>query len=186
MTIKESAKTPEKETQTAMAASAPAKIQPFFDKTMVAIFAALFFLTVMVLGGIYVSQQAFKVVKELQVCECPSPVCSPVPPNQPSPAASASANLRKTDLQIKVLNGSGIAGSAGKMVAYLQELGYTHIETGNAEDQNYLRTEVQIKASKEPYLAGLIEDIEKKYASVSAKISLPEESQNDVMIIVAK
>lgn len=45
-----------------------------------------------------------------------------------------SATLDKNQLNVTVLNGTGIAGQAAKIKDFLIELGYSKIETGNAEE----------------------------------------------------
>lgn len=176
----------EEEAKKVEISAVPEKSPPVFDKTVVLVFLAVLLVTAVVVGGIYVSQKALKGQAGRQPCQCPSPVYSPTIVLEPAPSASASASLDKKTLKIKVLNGSGVAGSAGKLASYLKEKGYGEIETGNAETQDYLATEIEIKASKEAYLSLLTKDLEEKYASASAKVSLEETEKSDTIIIVGK
>ncbi len=68
-----------------------------------------------------------------------SPTPAPVVLSSPSPTpvassvASSSAVLKKDQLKVNVLNGSGISGQAGVIKDQLVEIGYKDITTGNAE-----------------------------------------------------
>jgi cytoskeletal protein RodZ len=58
---------------------------------------------------------------------------------EPTPAATPAD---KSQINIQVLNGTGIAGEAGLLSDQLKNLGYTSITTGNAPDQNATDTQV--------------------------------------------
>lgn len=51
----------------------------------------------------------------------------------PTPVSSEEATLKKEDVKIQVLNGSGVDGQAGKLKDQLGVLGFTNVETGNVE-----------------------------------------------------
>lgn len=53
----------------------------------------------------------------------------PAPTSSPSPTF-----LKKKDLTIRILNGSGIPGLAATTKEKLASIGFTHIETGNAQE----------------------------------------------------
>lgn len=44
------------------------------------------------------------------------------------------SGLLKKDMKVLVLNGSGIAGQAGKIKKELEDMGFTDIDTGNASE----------------------------------------------------
>lgn len=60
--------------------------------------------------------------------------------------SSPSASLTKEELKVSVLNGTNIAGQAGKIKSLLAEAGFTNIETGNAEGASAAKTVVIFSA----------------------------------------
>lgn len=62
-----------------------------------------------------------------------SPAKQVVVSNTPTPTSVEKAKFKKEDIKIQVLNGSGIAGQAGKLKDQLETLAYDNIEIGNAE-----------------------------------------------------
>ena len=66
----------------------------------------------------------------------------------PAPSASpAAVEIKRADLKVQVLNGSGVVGAAGKAKTFLEGLGYTDVKTGNA-DGDFAETEIEIKENK--------------------------------------
>lgn len=88
---------------------------------------------------------------------------------QSSPESSESAKFRK-DLKIQILNGSGIAGQAGKLKDQLEDLGYKNIEVGNAEERNNKITDVKFgKNISSEDKKTLIEELKKTLAEVKSE-----------------
>jgi hypothetical protein len=85
----------------------------------------------------------------------PSPTPSPSPTIAPSPTPS----IKKEDINIKVLNGSGTAGKAGEFKTVLEEKGYKEIITGNADNYDYTKTEIQYKKEIESIVGTLKVDL---------------------------
>ena len=109
-----------------------------------------------------------------------SPASEPV---EPSPATTP---LERKDLAIQVLNGSGIAGKAGKMKDFLEEAGYEEIDTGNAETYDYEEAEIAVKENAKDYLEMLTDDLSEKYSLAEETRTLDEDSEFDVIITVGK
>lgn len=61
-----------------------------------------------------------------------SPTSSPEESPSPIPSPSASTSIRDS-LKIKIVNGSGIPGEAGKIKELLSKKGYSNIETANSD-----------------------------------------------------
>lgn len=142
----------------------------------------------LVIGGFLVYQKAIK-NKEL-IIESEN---KPTPPLEeevqeetPTSTPTPSINLKRSDLKIKVLNGSGVPGSAGKLASFLKDLGYQTPTTGNADSYDYSSTVIKIKESKKDYLPMLKEDLSEKYNFPEETESLDEEDDYDVVIIVGK
>ena len=70
----------------------------------------------------------------------PTPTVAPEPTATPTPAP-----VNKLDFTIKVFNGNGVKGAAGKMKTVLEDKGYKVTETGNTSDFNHPTTEVYVK-----------------------------------------
>ncbi len=63
---------------------------------------------------------------------------------EPTPAPTP---FDKTQLNISVLNGTGVAGEAGVLATQLKDLGYTNVTTGNAATDNATDTQVTFSPS---------------------------------------
>lgn len=85
----------------------------------------------------------------------PSPTPSPSPTITPSPTPS----VKKEKINIKVLNGSGIAGKAKEFKTILEEKGYKEIITDNADNYDYTKTKIEYKKEIESIVGTLKEDL---------------------------
>jgi hypothetical protein len=95
------------------------------------------------------------------------------------------APVNKSAFMIKVLNGSGIAGAAGKLQTTLIAEGYSVSSTGNADNSDYTETQILVTASvSKEFIAALRADLSKAY-TVSATVgTLPSSSATDVDVII--
>ncbi|MCX7997276.1 MAG: LytR C-terminal domain-containing protein [Patescibacteria group bacterium] len=80
------------------------------------------------------------------VSQTPQPEAVPTLPAV-SPVISATATpgpagKRKTELTIRVLNGSGRSGDANRVSSFLEDEGYRNITTGNADSPNPRETQI--------------------------------------------
>ena len=104
---------------------------------------------------------------------------NPTPKVTPSPEA-----VNKSQITIKVLNGTGISGEAGALKTQLQSLGFEKIETANASSQNAISTEVTYSST----LAKSIQDeITTKLKSIYNQVDVKTGSIGagiDIQIIV--
>lgn len=128
---------------------------------------------------------------ELEKDLTPTPTPQSAPSSSPSPTAKAqetptptAAKLDRSDISIKVQNGSGGKGVASKASDYLKGLGYKIDSTGNADNFNYDKTVIQIKASKKQYLDQLKSDLAKNYTVGSASATLSSKESADAVVIV--
>lgn len=94
--------------------------------------------------------------------------------------------LKREDLKVEILNGSGTPGAAGVTQKYLEDLGYQIAKTGNAKSYTYKETEISIKEEKRPYLEMLVKDLEKNYTLATGSSFLESESEFDAVIVVGK
>ena len=108
----------------------------------------------------------------------PTPTVTPAAVT-PTPATSA-----KTAITLEVLNGSGVSGLAGKTAATLEGMGYTVLETGNADSSNYKTTEIYTNPEFTDTTA-FLEDLEEEFGSATVSGSL-KDSTASARIIVGK
>lgn len=112
-----------------------------------------------------------------------------VKPATPTPAPSATPiptpAFKKEELKIQVLNGGGVAGKATEVKEILTEKGYTDIITGNADNFDYTKSEVQIKKS----LTGVYDMISKDlqdYITSPTQSTLADDETADVVFIIGQ
>lgn len=112
----------------------------------------------------------------------PTPTPTPVPTPTPTP----NVTVKREDLSIKVLNGGGVPGAAGKMKSFLEEKGYTVSGVGNTEDYTYEQTEILVKSDKEAYRKLLQEDLNDDYVIGTGAATLSDDASEDAQVIVGK
>jgi len=97
------------------------------------------------------------------------------------PTASPSASLSK--YKIKILNGSGIKGEAGKVQTLIETAGFTVLSTGNASTYDFTKTQISIKTGvDQEFITSLIKTLEKNYQLEDTKTSSSQ--ANDVTLTV--
>lgn len=93
----------------------------------------------------------------------------------------------ETNLALVILNGSGIAGEAGRAKIVLEDGDITVTETGNAKRYNYLQSEIRTKQTVSKETAQKIFDIfSEKYLVSSSSADLSSTNDYDIEIIVGK
>lgn len=90
--------------------------------------------------------------------------------------------IKRTDLKIRVENGNGVAGSAGKLKSYLEGFGYTVVTVGNSDRTDYAKTTIKLPKDFGDYKDLLTNDLKTNYSveivDVDAKFA-----NYDVLII---
>lgn len=112
-----------------------------------------------------------------------TPSVTPEPSKEPTPEPSPTPAFTRDELQVRILNGSGIPGKAGEVEDILSDAGYTDIVTGNADAFDYEITEVSIKAEFIDALSYLQEDLA-DYIDLKEASELDEDDNADIVIIV--
>lgn len=102
----------------------------------------------------------------------------------PSPTASSSVEVKREDLKVQVLNGTGKAGVAGAAKEYLEGLDYKDVETGNADSSDFSETVISIKDAKKDFLETLKTDLAKKYKVSASTSTLSSGSDFDAVVTV--
>lgn len=111
----------------------------------------------------------------------PTPTSTPTPTPTPTPAA-----VDKKTFEIKVLNGGGTPGAAGKMKTLLEDKGYTVSGTGNTEEYTYTTTEIHGKETMKDAIANIESDIKDAYTLGTVAADLPASASAAVEVIVGK
>ncbi len=121
-----------------------------------------------------------------QVSITPTSKTSPTPTTKgtPTPTKASASDLDRSNLSLEVQNGSGVAGAATKMSDALKKLGYTVASSGNADNFDYEKTEIQLKSTKKAYLEMLKKDLGDDYTIGSATSDYTGDA--DGVVIVGK
>lgn len=90
--------------------------------------------------------------------------------------------IDKSEISIEVLNATGIAGQAASLKEKLENLDFTQIETGNADDDEQESTSVSFSSTvDEQVREEILEALEDTYKEVI--ISNDEPQNSDILII---
>ncbi len=92
-------------------------------------------------------------------------------------------NVEKKDITLRVENGAGIAGIAGKTQTLLESMGYKVASIGNSEQTEIEKTRLIYKKSKVAYKDLLINDLSSKF-DLEVSDTLDETLEYDVLVIV--
>lgn len=107
----------------------------------------------------------------------------------PSPSPDVASTpvvmpLTRDKIVLEVLNGSGVVGLAGKAAQTFEDLGYTSVDTGNAESVQ--TTEVYVQKDLESQLTVLMKDLEDALKVSSIAGYLKESDTVTARVILAQ
>lgn len=105
---------------------------------------------------------------------------------QVTPTEAPKTSIKREDLKVQILNGSGVSGAANKAKTFLEGLGYKGVEVGNASSSDFAETEVSIKDSKKEFLSTLTTDLSKNYTVSKETKTLAASSKYDIVITLGK
>jgi hypothetical protein len=109
---------------------------------------------------------------------------APTPTDATPSAIPTPSEIKKADLKIQVLNGSGIPGKASQVAAFLVGKGYAQPDTGNADSYDYTTTELSAKKDHQDILDLLTSDLSKDYTLSEQSSVLDADSSYDAVIVV--
>ncbi|MBI2008398.1 LytR C-terminal domain-containing protein [Candidatus Amesbacteria bacterium] len=92
------------------------------------------------------------------------PVRKTEPTETLSPTPGVMVEVKRSELKVKVLNGSGVIGAAGRTKELLESLGYKDVATGNADRDDYEVTTVAVKVGQKAVWETVKADLENKYS----------------------
>lgn len=105
------------------------------------------------------------------------------PTSLPSPTPTLA--LKREEVKIKILNGSGTPGKASEVRDILKEKGYQELLTGNANNFDYTRSELQVKKSQSDVASVLKTDLKENVASFRQSV-LDEKETADIILIIGQ
>lgn len=148
---------------------------------MVAVITAL--VVAALAGGIYVYLTG---TKESGVAPSPTPEVNVITESSPeaSPESSSSANMKLSEYQVQVLNGSGKIGEAGKAKALLEESGFKVKTTGNAASFDFTDTIIQVKNSVSEEVLDMVKESLSSAYSVKTGDILDSDSDYDIVVTI--
>jgi len=117
--------------------------------------------------------------KEAEASPTPQAISSPSP--QSSPIAD---EVDRSGPQVRVLNGSGIAGVATSFKDFIEGLGYKVASIGNADNYDFAQTEIRFKEDFKDYESIIVSDLSSKYSVEVSSDDLESSDSADIEIIV--
>jgi len=109
---------------------------------------------------------------------------TPTPVESSSPTASPSASIDLTKYTVDILNGSGIAGEAGRAKTLLTSAGFKVGTTTNAATYDYTKTIIKAKSTVDAdFVSALSSALGKNYVVDTAQ-TLSATSTDDIQIII--
>lgn len=138
------------------------------------------FLLGALLGGIYFYQTSVNKVADKTPTTTQEPTTNSVPTSSSEPKV-----VDLTKYTIKILNGSGIKGEAGKVQDLLESAKFEVSTTGNADSYGYTKTVIQVKSDVDKdFIAKLTETLSETYSVDTKTQSLSTTSSDSVIVIV--
>lgn len=114
-----------------------------------------------------------------------APTETPVPTATSEPAEPLTEE-EKTEMSVQILNGTGIPGRATIARARLESAGWGEVEVDNADDYDYVESEIQVKSGSGGIFTSLKEDLEEYYQVASGSFELSANSEYDAIVILGE
>lgn len=163
------------------ASSNPSK--KLFTIRDVAVFIGTFILTLGAIIGL--SKMGEINIKVPQIAfNKPSPTPTPVPLS-PTAVPTPTPSFVKADIRINIQNGGGVKGKATEVRDIVKGFGFEQILTGNADNFDYLKTEIRVKDDMGEVFQYLKTEL-KPYITVEKALPLEKTSASDVVIIIGQ
>lgn len=153
---------------------------PRKKKSLIPLLFLIIIIGAVVGGGIYIARSVLGGEK-------PAPSPSPTPTSTlftPSPLEEPEA-VDVSQYSVQILNGSGVAGEAGKVNDLLVSAGFSKADTGNADNYDYTDSQIQLKANTPDAVFDAVKGaLSEEYTIVKSSDNLAEDSEYDIVIIV--
>lgn len=159
----------------------PAYSEKSTNKKPLAIFLIILLLIAAGVGGLYFLGRSRGAESQNAAVPTQSPTEAPLPTVVPT----SIKELKRSELEVSVLNGSGVAGAANSTAATLRSLGYTVASTGNADKFDYTGITVKVKKANSDFADLLKKDLTAS-SSASVSASVDDTIPTDAQVIVGK
>jgi len=94
-------------------------------------------------------------------------------------------SVKRRDISVYILNGSGVTGAAGKVADLLREKGYAKVTTGNADTYTYTAVTIRAGAKNKKLAEQVKIDLEGDYTITKVE-EADMTAASDVEVIVGK
>jgi len=111
------------------------------------------------------------------------PAAVSLTPHPPTVTLSPTPIINRESVKIEILNGSGIAGKANQLKELLKNYGYSEIITGNADNFDYVNTEILYKTTNYAVAVALKNDL-KNELPINKLTEMTNGGSADITIIV--
>lgn len=111
-----------------------------------------------------------------------TPVISPKVEETVQPQSA----IKREDVKLRILNGTGEPGLAAKVKDDLEQVGYKNIETGNADHYNYLKSEIHYKSGKKEEASLIADDLKNKYEIDTKTEITDKDTVEDIIFIIGR
>ncbi len=150
---------------------------------IIAIIASIVGILVLI-GGVYAAKyfidKSNKENKQPPTSGQTTPIPPPTTP-KPTPVPTPEPEIDLSTLKVKVLNGSGIKGEASRASSMLKDMGFEDIKVGNADNFEYIETEISYKPDYENLIEKISQEADGKYDIVKGE-ELKETNKYDLII----
>lgn len=136
------------------------------------IFALIGIVVIVAVGGFFI----FRITSQSGDTPSPSPDgqslgAASTPTSQPAASPTPEPEpVKKSEIRVEVLNGTGAAGGASFLKNELEDLGFDNVDAGNADDQEEERTTVTFTRDvQKSVIDEITKKLEEEYAEVRTK-----------------
>ncbi|MDP2638505.1 MAG: LytR C-terminal domain-containing protein [Candidatus Levybacteria bacterium] len=138
----------------------------------------VFVISLAMLGGIFLYRQSSNKAEDVNVVSLSL---------TPTPTVAVEPTVVEVDLsnyKIEVLNGSEVAGEAGRQQANLEEEGFVVSSVGNANNSDYKKTIIQAKSDVEPAFLEKLKSFLEASFILGELEELSDDADSDVIVIL--
>lgn len=112
---------------------------------------------------------------------------TPLPDISPEPTPTPEPEVSRSDVTLKILNGSGVKGAAAKAQDFFEGLGYTVDSIGNADASDYETSELSVKKdTDQAIIQRLLDDIGDTYSMLDPTTDLDADADVTAQFIIGK
>lgn len=109
---------------------------------------------------------------------------TPTPEEEPTPTPE---EVDRSEFTIEILNGSGIAGEAGRAQELIEGDDFVVDSTGNADNYDYEETVIQASSDvPDAWIDELISSLERNYTVQTRVDDIEGDTSSDVVVIIGK